>query len=72
MAALNRLVMTGGGYIIKANRSTFPRPNLGRMYAILLRQLRHHNFFTDRLKRNFGFEIRRRVLSSRNFESTFS
>ena len=46
--------------------------DLGRMHAILLRQLRKRHLFADRLKRNLGFELWRVVLSIRHFGSALS
>ena len=54
------------------NCRTFSRPDLGWVYAILLRQLRHRHFLTDRFKRNLSLEIGRMVLSFRHIESSFS
>jgi hypothetical protein len=42
------------------------------MHTILLSQLRHHHFFTDRFKRNQGLEIGRMVLSFGCFGSSLS
>ena len=44
-------------------RRSFPGPDLRRMNAVFLGQLRQRHLLTDRFKRNLGFELWRMVLS---------
>lgn len=54
------------------NRRSFPHADLGRVYAVFLRQLRRRHLFVDRLKRNLGLELGRMVLSLRHLGSCLS